>query len=296
MEPSDEQIVAFATLGDIKAWLVIPGAEDDATTVWGSLMHRLGATDALHPRMLGAMSKEDYTACLEGWKIGEHDPTPVQRTMSALLGDTARICVGAQRRKADIEKEERERRVADEAYSLALAKATPPLPPPTVSSNAMVKTDRTVKLSQVISQTADQEIPILSEVEVAKAYKTYFDIFKVMPPANAELAIEQLTGLHFLLTRPSKPVPYVDFAVWCPMWHRNEKKVKLTGMSFDSSGQLKQVEVFGPADFELWEESHDCLKTGILMFSAVDLGWIDLYHKKQQKYARRYGRAVWHIQ
>ena len=217
--------------------------------------------------------------------------------MAAVFGDIVRIMAGTQKRPKVAEKKAADQAAknAENEIALAEAKAVPPAPPTSVPSSS-VKKDRIVKLSQVLSQTAKQEITILDEKTLGDAYKRYFDVFNVLLPQNAELAVEQLTGLHSLLFVPSKPVPYVDFAIWCPMWHRSEKKSKLTEMSFDPSGQLKQVEILGSPTFEIWEECHECLKTGLVMFDAVSLGWIDLYHAKQQKYHRRYGAQVWHVQ
>ena len=116
-----------------------------------------------------------------------------------------------------------------------------------------------------------------------------------MPPPNKELAAEQITGLCALLQDPSKPVPYVDFSLWGPYHHRLEKQIRLAGVTFDSNGNLKLIEIKGPANHKIWTEKYGCLETGLLMEDAVDLGNVRNYEDFIKEYHETLTDNFWYL-
>ena len=102
VDPSEEVCATFATLKEVAAWAGVSGDPADAKSPLGALLHALGATVELHPRIIAAMPEADYAMIMEEFLIDGVKPTPVQRTTAALLGSACRVMWGTQRRLADI--------------------------------------------------------------------------------------------------------------------------------------------------------------------------------------------------
>ena len=292
IDPSVDEVNGFASLTVVLDWAGVPGTADDDKTMRGALLLSLGAEEAMPPRVVGAMTEGDFSAILDTIKLDGAQPTPVQRTTADLLGRACRVASGLEPRLVEVM--QRQKKAEEDLQNLAMAKATAP-PPPPPSSTAAASKGRLVKLSLVVSQTAEQEVSILEPDRLKAAYKRYHAVFKRAPPPNRELTAEQLSGLDALLSDASQPVPYVDFSIWGPHHHRLTKQIKLAGATFDSNGRLRQIEILGPPNFEAWEESYGCLETGFIMFDTVDLGNILNYCTKIGKYVKRYGAALWYL-
>ena len=84
--------------------------------------------------------------------------------------------------------------------------------------------------------------------------------------------------------------------MWIPVWGPNHqrilKKLRIKGVQLHVDGVWKQVEIYGPEDFKLWEECHELLITGLIGFEAVSLGTLLDYRKKIRGYLDRYGAPV----
>ena len=292
-EPTAEEIAEWRTIQHVADWAGLTGDAADEDTPLGSLLLAFGATAAQHFRVLGAMLKDDFTAVVQAWQPGGHRPTPVQLTSAALLGVGARIACGTQRRAEVIRAEEvaAVTAAATAANALALAKAAAPPPLPIVP----LAKARVVKMSTVIAQSSDQEVGIIDAAKLRTCYTNYQNIFGQMPPPGSELTSEQLSGLDALLTDPNQPVPYLDYSVWGPHHHRLEKRMKLQGQVFDGAGKLRPVEIAGPPTPEVWQESHDCAKTGFIMFDAISLGNLDNYAAHFMSLVKMYGQSVWYL-
>ena len=292
-EPTDAEIGGWATIQHVADWAGLTGdaTADDAPL--GSLLLAFGATAAQHFRVLGDMLVDDFTAVVAAWQPGGHVPTPVQLTSAALLGVGARIACGTQRRAEVIRTEEvaAEAATVTAANALALAKAAAPPPLPIVT----LAKAKVVKMSTVIAQSSDQEVGIMDAVKLRTCYTNYQNIFGQMPPPGSELTSEQLSGLDALLTDPNQPVPYLDYSVWGPHHHRLEKRMKLQGQVFDGAGKLRPVEIAGPPTPDVWQESHECAKTGFIMFDAMSLGNLDNYAAHFSCLAKTYGQSGWYL-
>ena len=66
-------------------------------------------------------------------------------------------------------------------------------------------------------------------------------------------------------------------------------------MSFDAQGRLRNIEILGPPNADVWIESYECLEVGFLMFDVVDLGNILNYKTHVLDYVARYGPALWYL-
>ena len=133
----------MVTLKEVLAWAAVPGDIADEKTMQGALMLALGATAAMPPRVIGAMSEGDFQSIVEKVMVDGQPPTPVQRTTAEWFGRACRISSGTQLREAEY-KADGDKSAAD-AQALALAEAAKP--PPSLSQALVpVQKGRLVKL------------------------------------------------------------------------------------------------------------------------------------------------------
>ena len=96
-----------------------------------------------------------------------------------------------------------------------------------------------IKLSQVIDQAKDTEIPLLDEVTARELRKNYEVLYGDAPMDNAEVSDAQLAALYHVLQ--SGVVPYADFGVWGPHGLRLERRMKFKARVLDNAGCLDTV-------------------------------------------------------
>ena len=261
MDPTDEDLENWKTLEDLIPWVGLKGSMTEEGSEVKTLLTVLGAEPDTQIRVIGSMTKEDYTAIInaDAWQPSGRPPTPTVRSKAALLGRAARIACGMELTNEMQELAEKSRR----EHELAVLKlqsemnplTIPPLPTNPISGGApngllaLPPPDITkkVKMNLVADQVYDQELPVLSDTDITKLYKNYTDVFGDMPPPEEEITVEQLTALDALVK--SGAPPYVDFAVWGPHGYRLMRKLRMTGMQLMPGGDFRQVELAGPPTF-----------------------------------------------
>ena len=151
-----------------------------------------------------------------------------------------------------------------------------------------------VKIATVADQSNDQEVAELTQEQILQAYDTLAKKICGPPAPQEELTAERLTAL-FAIFRGSGS-PYVDFSTWGPFGHRIAKRARFSGLVFTASGHLKSVELYGPGDFETWEQSWRVYRAGCIMLDQVSVSALDAYRDLMYHYSRRYGQAALAIQ
>lgn len=294
MEPTEIESSGFNNLGDIAEWVGLahrPSGGTDEDSPRGTLFALMGATPSTHWRVLAAVMASDWTTLLDQWRVSTQAPTMAQRSQGGLLAQAARITAGMQKRQEAIAEDARRNQElaleqAKATQALAALPSLPKSPPQPASAPG-----RKVKLSTVADQANDHEAESLSDIDVAAAYERYKKLTGGPPAPHEELTHSQLTALSALLG--GQGPPYVDFSVWGPFGHRIQKKVKLTGLSLNSAGELHPLELFGPSDFESWDACYRVWRTGMLMLGAASLSTLESYREQVALYSRRYGRDSW---
>eukprot|EP00971_Amphidinium_carterae_P328123 6459845-Amphidinium_carterae.1 len=152
-----------------------------------------------HWRPLAMIPEATTNSLIEGMQGRPNDtawvPSPILRGQCALAAWAARFASGLNKRPA----------------------------PTTVAGEN--DEQRKIKLSQIISQSRDEEVKVVAETAIADGLKRYKKIFGCYPPADQDVTLEQITGVSKLIT--TGELPYVDFAVWVPHSQQMVKKLKL---------------------------------------------------------------------
>ena len=107
-----------------------------------------------------------------------------------------------------------------------------------------------VKLSQIINQGIDQDVPMMNEEGLMVLRKKYIEVSGDEPLATIDASDAQLTALQFVVSNGL--APYTDFAVWGPHGARQERRMRFAQNFMDTSGKWRAVEQGGPANLEVW--------------------------------------------
>jgi hypothetical protein len=147
-------------------------------------------------------------------------------------------------------------------------------------------------MSQVVDQSTDEEIGLMDEAAVARAYTRYDVCMGGLPPESVEPSIEHLTAVSYLVFI-ARVVPYLDFAVFGPFAIRMLRKIRMAGLVLGPSGNLTQAELYGPNCIDQWIACSLVARTALIMLSIVQPSGYDLYHDLIRNYAARFGPLCW---
>ena len=278
VDPTESELAGFNTVEDAATWAGLGDTGTPSPRASWFALFGLQPSDA--PRIVAIIADADFDTLRASWKIQDRAPTPAQL---GLVGLFRRAC---QFRANTIllMKEMRDK----ETEAMLAARATPP-PSPTTHQNNIGK----IKMSLVINQMLDSEIPILDGTKLKDGYNNFKERLGANPAPDEECTAEQLSAYQSIVDAGAPP--YVDMSVWGPYGHRLYRKLKLTGMQVMLDGSFKSIELLGPSRFELWQSCWKPFRTASIMFNAITPARFDQYHDWISSYHRRYGRACWHL-
>jgi hypothetical protein len=164
---------------------------------------------------------------------------------------------------------------------------------PTVGSGAIATIGVVkVKLSQVVDQSSDQEVPMLPANELSTMRQRFITAFGDSPLPRMEVTDSQLTALQFKLT--SGQPPYADFGVWGPYGARIERRLKFVSYALTPSGAWRTLEIPGADCLDTWRDCWAVFKTAAVMLDVARPATLDLYAASFEDRCRRYPKA-WHL-
>ena len=295
MDPTESERQQLTTMGKVFQWAGLQEAQmADPKYPSSSLAALLGVQSSLLPRVIGILPEDDYKAVVSKWKVSVlsqdgsdtgqgRAPTVAELGMAHLVGRACRVIAG-------------NGTTVEELRAQALAAQTQLQQQVQQQSvQAASGTPRKVKLNAVLSQVDESEILVADEKQMIKAYLRYESVFgkDERPPKDSEPTAEQVSCIQHLLSQGHPP--YCDFSVFGPYGHRMMKKIKLSGLTIGTDGQLKTVELQGPQSISMWLQSYQVLSNALVMLDAVDLGTLQKYREKIEKYHDRYGDKIWAV-
>ena len=290
MDPSSVELQAMTTIQHVLNWVGVAGDPGIPTTSRGAFIEHMGCLETEHVRNLGAMSMDDFERYMVLFKVSGNDPSPVLRTKLGLVGRVCRILVGVQptqEAQAILDAAAITAQQAHASVQAQLALAQSQL------AVAHVPAKRTVKMSLILDQSDDTEVPYIPDVDLKEGYKKFFNIFKTMPSPDDDVTIEQLSGLVYFIKNMNPP--WADFAIFGPHGQRLMCKLKMSGLRLQPDGTFLNVEYKGPPSYWLWEQCYNILRTALIFLDAAELGPIEAYKERIKKYAMENPPAVWHL-
>jgi hypothetical protein len=88
----------------------------------------------------------------------------------------------------------------------------------------------------------------------------------------------------------------VDFGILTPFGNRLLRKIRLTGPVPGPGGTLRQIEILGPASFEMFTESWIILRNLCIFEDVCDFGLLTrLFDKRFKDNHDKFGHPVWHL-
>ena len=149
-----------------------------------------------------------------------------------------------------------------------------------------------VKLSQVLNQSLDQDIPLLNEEALREHRRYYIEACGDEPLPNVDATDGQLTALWFAVE--CGLAPYADFGVFGPHGTRHEKRMRFAQHFQDTSGKWRAVEQHGPANIEVWRTCWETFSVAAISLRIAKPAVLARYAQKFEERCSRYTRA-WHL-
>jgi hypothetical protein len=150
-----------------------------------------------------------------------------------------------------------------------------------------------VKYRECLQQGVETEAPKMKEADIMSGYAKYRSIFGIWPPRDEMITDEQLSCLFHAIQ--SGALPWADFTVFGPHGHRIMLKLRMSGLVLQHDGTFATQEFKGPPSLEMWEQSYQILRTGLLFLGEVDLGPMEMYRERIRGYIRKWGPSIWHL-
>ena len=149
-----------------------------------------------------------------------------------------------------------------------------------------------VKLSMIINQAIDQEIPMMSQELLKRARDRYIQTCGDEPLPSCAATDAQLTALNFLLDNGM--APYTDFAIFNPHGARVERKLKFVQHYMNAEGKWRASEVPGPATLDQWKSCWDVFAVAAISLDVVAPATLARYAKRFEERCGRYPLS-WYI-
>ena len=239
------------------------------------MLRMLGANLDTPIRVFSVIPPEVLQTMYGSMKINGDPPTVIQvATMTTFFKDITAL-------------------VAPSVDSQAPTALPPSASTPTTAVGQSANSQILIRHNLVISQTDDRTSPQLTDTEHIQYLQRYESLFgsSAEPDDDIVPGAEQLACLQTIIS--AGQVPYTDFAIFGPHATRMQRKMRLHGSRLLEDGKLGVIEITGPPDFTSWLSSWSVFQTAMVMMNGVDLGILDLYRKKIEKYSKLYGESVW---
>ncbi len=160
--------------------------------------------------------------------------------------------------------------------------AFPPLPPPVAG--------RKIKISALVDQTDETEIPEGDPTEIARYREEYVRVMRGEPPSDHEVNDDQLSAIAYRVTVMNRTL-YADYAVWTPYGEQIGAAQKFKVWLPVGNGKYQNVELKGPINYQTWLGCHKVMRTAAIAIKALTPTTADNYEHLIQGMVRRFPEA-----
>jgi hypothetical protein len=302
MDPTQTDLATTNDVQAAAAWAGLRGDPDDADAELGSLLTTLGTTSAVPLRTIASISGDDWHSYIGQWRIPtgqgmDRAPTPIERAQAGEIGRFVRIKlgvdtpVGAAQANASLNAQ----------LQILQAQHTQAQADLAVAQTAQISSaaKRKIKLKDYLGSmwTENDEAELAPTSAMDNGLLRWETIFGVgqLPPQDRTPTIEQFSAL---LAGLKENTIYVDLSAMVPFAYRHKRSGKISTYQLGKdtkSGMptFKDVEILGPSDIGVYEGAWGIFRTLVIYADAIDLGTLDLYNAKINKYAKQYGPNTW---
>ena len=201
--PSVEVRSAWESVADAARWA---GVKQD---LWTSVATLLGDSELTNMMLLAGVSDDDYRAAVA--KVVP-EVSPLQKASLNLLLNGVKTAMGAP--TLIMQALASPPAASSEGGSVPQRALVAVGPDPSTSFSCAPR----IKLSQVIDQARDVEVPLVDAESLNELRRNYVVTFGDNPMDNAEVTDAQLTALHHVVACGFPP--HTDFGVWGPFGTR----------------------------------------------------------------------------
>ena len=226
MDPTDDELNAMATLGEVAAWAGTNGELDAA------LMEALGKPTKLRDiafinrsvwdRTVGALTILAQAATDTSAEV-RRGLTPTEDSRVEIFRRVCLLRLGIQP----------DRPGASGLPALPVVPTGPGKAPSVGGVAPAGSPTRKLKLSSVVDPTLDAEIIHMEATEVELLYSQYRAKYGAVPSQDVDPTSDQLSGLQQLLKAGASP--YVDLSIWGPFGLRSLRKQVFTSYILNAS-------------------------------------------------------------
>ncbi len=268
--PSAELLASWNTLEQARGWIGVTEEE------WTSVARGLGDGALDNLLLIAAIPDADYINARD-----EAGLTAVRRAAMNLLINAIKHKFGVTTAVMN------EPATTTTATATAASSSTLPMPDP-----MLMMPPARVKISQVLNQASDQEVPLLPEAELATLRKNYVMLNGDAPLEGSEVTDAQLTALRYMQQMGLSM--YADFGVFGPYGNRQARKMRFMNHFMDAGGNWHTVEQPGPNCLEAWRSCWSVYSTAAIMLQMATPATLERYGKRFEERCNRYPRS-WHI-
>ncbi len=160
-------------------------------------------------------------------------------------------------------------------------------PPPPVAGG------RKLKISALVDQADETEIPEGDPTEIARYRAEYTRVIRGEPPPDHEVNDDQLAALAYRVTVMNRTL-YADYAVWTPYGEQVGAAQKFKVWLPVGNGKFQNVEIKGPINFQTWLGCHKVMRTAAIAIKALTPATADAYEHLIAGMVRRFPEpACW---
>ena len=273
--PTDLVMATWETVASFTDWSSVEAAS------WLAVLTNMGAAGVETPILIAAIPPHLLIEAIATWRATTPAPTTMEAVRVALTLNALRL-----------------------RYDMAPVDLLPPPVAPIPAAVAVVQEGPTgtpsiasagvikVKLSQVIDQGSDQEVPMLAAAELNEMRRRYITIHGDPPLQKCEVSDAQLTALAFKVK--GGLASYADFGVWGPHGARLERRMKFVSHVLSPDGSWRTVELPGADCLDTWRDCWAVFRSAAIMANVALTATLDRFESMFVERCRRYPTA-WHL-
>lgn len=212
LDPNDDELNAMSDVNAAASWADLTGT--DTASPRASFFTLMGLEGDEPPRVVAAISDDDFATVVSKWMVGSDAPTPTQLGQVGLFRRACQLMSGtilSIKEQLAADQRTAEAKVAAAAAAKAQATTTPATEAPSASTSS---SSPKIKLSLINNQMLDNEFSIVEPEKLTFGYANFKNRLGANPASDQECTAEPLSAFQAIIQ--SGAPPRADMSVWGP--------------------------------------------------------------------------------